>query len=83
MKVQPMEHECPVTGPAYYRWGLPHGYPYAALQTGAAGQQLIEGCINVRGCALQSASPLPNLAGLDALSRDIDASLVKAFAAYK
>ncbi len=39
-----MEREYPVTGPAYYPWGKPHGYPYAALETGTAGQQLVEGC---------------------------------------
>ncbi|MGI8486421.1 MAG: GMC family oxidoreductase N-terminal domain-containing protein, partial [Thermomicrobiales bacterium] len=39
-----MEHEYPVSGPAQYPWGKPHGYPYAPLQTGTAGQQLVEGC---------------------------------------
>ena len=39
-----MEREYPVTGPAYYPWGKPHGYPYAALQAGTAGQKLVEGC---------------------------------------
>jgi choline dehydrogenase-like flavoprotein len=39
-----MEHEYPVSGPARYPWGKPHGYPYAPLQAGAAGGKLIEGC---------------------------------------
>lgn len=39
-----MEREYPVSGPAQYPWGKPHGYPYAPLQTGTAGQQLVEGC---------------------------------------
>ncbi len=39
-----MEREYPVSGPAYYPWGKPHGYPYAPLQAGTAGGQLIEGC---------------------------------------
>ncbi|MBF6611494.1 MAG: GMC family oxidoreductase, partial [Chloroflexi bacterium] len=39
-----MEREYPVSGPAYYPWGKPHSYPYAPLQAGTAGGQLIEGC---------------------------------------
>ena len=39
-----MEREYPVSGPARYPWGRPHGYPYAPLQAGTAGQQLIAGC---------------------------------------
>ncbi|MHB8619610.1 MAG: GMC family oxidoreductase [Chloroflexota bacterium] len=39
-----MEREYPVSGPARYPWGKPHGYPYAPLQAGTAGQQLLAGC---------------------------------------
>ncbi|MGH7634082.1 MAG: GMC family oxidoreductase, partial [Gemmatimonadaceae bacterium] len=39
-----MEREYPVSGPARYPWGKPHGYPYDALEAGTAGQQLIAGC---------------------------------------
>ncbi|HLZ68713.1 MAG TPA: GMC family oxidoreductase [Dehalococcoidia bacterium] len=39
-----MEREYPVSGSARYPWGKPHGYPYAPLQAGTAGQVLIEGC---------------------------------------
>jgi choline dehydrogenase-like flavoprotein len=39
-----MEDEYPVTGPAHFPWGRPHGYRYGPLQAGTAGQQLIEGC---------------------------------------
>ncbi len=39
-----MEREYPVSGPAYFPWGKPHGYPYAPLQAGTAGEKLIEGC---------------------------------------
>ena len=39
-----MEREYPVSGPALYPWGKPHGYPYAPLQAGTAGQKLIKGC---------------------------------------
>ncbi|HET7037427.1 MAG TPA: GMC family oxidoreductase [Thermomicrobiaceae bacterium] len=40
-----MEREYPVTGPALYPWGAPHGYPYASLEAGTAGQMLIKGCV--------------------------------------
>src|SRR5919199_1073550 len=48
-----MEREYPVSGPARYPWGKPHGYPYAPLQAGTAGQQFIEGCVKlgIRVCA--------------------------------
>lgn len=39
-----MEREYPISGPTHYPWGRPHGYPYAPLQAGTAGQKLIEGC---------------------------------------
>ncbi|HZQ37092.1 MAG TPA: GMC family oxidoreductase [Dehalococcoidia bacterium] len=39
-----MEREYPVSGPARYPWGKPHGYPYAPLEAGTAGQMLIKGC---------------------------------------
>ena len=39
-----MEHEYPVSGPSRYPWGRPHGYPYAPLEAGTAGQMLIKGC---------------------------------------
>jgi choline dehydrogenase-like flavoprotein len=42
-----MEREYPVSGPARYPWGRPHGYPYAPLQAGTAGQVLIEGCVRL------------------------------------
>ena len=42
-----MEREYPVSGPARYPWGKPHGYSYAPLQAGSAGQKLIEGCVKL------------------------------------
>ncbi|MGH2513295.1 MAG: GMC family oxidoreductase N-terminal domain-containing protein, partial [Candidatus Limnocylindrales bacterium] len=39
-----MEREFPVSGPARFPWGAPHGYPYAPLEAGTAGQMLIKGC---------------------------------------
>lgn len=42
-----MEREYPVSGPAHFPWGKPHGYPYAPLEAGTAGQKLIEGCVKL------------------------------------
>ncbi len=39
-----MEREYPVSGPAHYPWGKPHGYRYAPLEAGTAGQMLLKGC---------------------------------------
>ncbi|HVA24532.1 MAG TPA: GMC family oxidoreductase [Chloroflexota bacterium] len=39
-----LEHEMPVSGPAYYPWGDPHGYPYGPHPVGGTGATLIEGC---------------------------------------
>ncbi len=44
---QRMEREYPVSGPARYPWGKPHGYPYAPLEAGTAGQQLFAGCVKL------------------------------------
>lgn len=40
-----MEREYPVSGPTRFPWGKPHGYLYAPLEAGTAGQKLIEGCV--------------------------------------
>ncbi len=42
-----MEREYPVSGPARWPWGKPHGYPYAPLQAGTAGLKLVEGCLRL------------------------------------
>lgn len=42
-----MEAEYPVTGPARYPWGKPHGYRYGPLEAGTAGQMLIKGCVTL------------------------------------
>jgi choline dehydrogenase-like flavoprotein len=57
-----MEHEYPVSGPAYYPWGKPHGYPYAPLEAGTAGQQLIEGCTKL-GIPVVAGGPVAIPAG--------------------
>src|SRR6185437_2427691 len=39
-----LEHEIPVSGPAYFPWGDPHGYTYGPHPTGGVGDALIRGC---------------------------------------
>ena len=57
-----MEHEYPVSGPARYPWGKPHGYSYAPLQAGTAGQKLIEGCTRL-GIPVVAGGPVAIPAG--------------------
>jgi choline dehydrogenase-like flavoprotein len=57
-----MEREYPVSGPARYPWGKPHGYPYAPLQAGTAGQKLIEGCVEL-GIPVVAGGPVAIPAG--------------------
>jgi len=57
-----MEREYPVSGPARYPWGKPHGYPYAPLQAGTAGQKLIEGCVTL-GIPVVAGGPVAIPAG--------------------
>ena len=57
-----MEGEYPVSGPARYPWGQPHGYPYAPLQAGTAGQKLIEGCVKL-GIPVVAGGPVAIPAG--------------------
>ncbi|MGB3305360.1 MAG: GMC family oxidoreductase [Thermomicrobiales bacterium] len=57
-----MEREYPVSGPARYPWGRPHGYPYAPLQAGTAGQQLIDGCTKL-GIPVVAGGPVAIPAG--------------------
>ena len=39
-----LELEMPVSGPAYYPWGHPHGYAYGPHPMGGVGNALIKGC---------------------------------------
>jgi len=57
-----MEREYPVSGPARYPWGKPHGYPYAPLQAGTAGQMLIAGCTKL-GIPVVAGGPVAIPAG--------------------
>src|SRR5205085_9583430 len=57
-----LEREYPISGPALYPWGKPHGYPYAPLQAGTAGQQLLEGCTKL-GIRVVAGGPVAIPAG--------------------
>ena len=39
-----LELEMPVSGPPYYPWGHPHGYPYGPHPMGGVGNALVRGC---------------------------------------
>ncbi len=39
-----LEKEMPVSGPAYYPWGDPHGYPYGPHPTAGVSDTLVAGC---------------------------------------
>ncbi len=39
-----LEREIPVSGPAYYPWGDPHGYTYGPHPLGGVGDVLVRGC---------------------------------------
>lgn len=39
-----LEKEMPVSGPANFPWGDPHGYPYAPHPLGGVGSILVKGC---------------------------------------
>jgi choline dehydrogenase-like flavoprotein len=57
-----MEREYPVSGPARSPWGKPHGYPYAPLQAGTAGQKLVDGCVRL-GIPVVAGGPVAIPAG--------------------
>ena len=57
-----MEREYPVSGPRRYPWGKVHGYPYAPLEAGTAGQKLIEGCVRL-GIPVVAGGPVAIPAG--------------------
>jgi len=57
-----LELEMPVSGPAYYPWGHPHGYPYGPHPTGGVGNALIKGCTALR-IPVSIGGPVAILAG--------------------
>ena len=57
-----LEKEIPVSGPAYYPWGDPHGYPYGPHPMGGCGDILIKGCTKL-GIGVSIGGPVAILAG--------------------
>ncbi|MDQ6943706.1 MAG: GMC family oxidoreductase [Candidatus Eremiobacteraeota bacterium] len=57
-----MELELPVSGPAHYPWGEPHGYPYGPHPMGGVGNALIRGCTNL-GIGVSAGGPVAILEG--------------------
>ena len=52
-----LEQEIPVSGPAYYPWGKPHGYPYGPHPMGGVGDTLIRGCTKL-GIGVSAGGPV-------------------------
>ena len=59
---QLMELEMPVSGPAYFPWGDPHGYAYGPHPMGGIGDILIRGCTRL-GIRVSAGGPVGILEG--------------------
>ncbi len=57
-----LEREIPVSGPAYYPWGDPHGYTYGPHPLGGVGDVLVRGCTNL-GIPVVAGGPVAINAG--------------------
>ncbi len=57
-----MELEMPVSGPAYFPWGDPHGYAYGPHPMGGVGDLLIRGCTKL-GIRVSAGGPVAILEG--------------------
>lgn len=57
-----LEKEIPVSGPAYFPWGDPHGYPYGPHPLGGVGDVLVKGCTRL-GIEVVAGGPVAILAG--------------------
>lgn len=57
-----LEREIPVSGPAYYPWGDPHGYPYGPHPIGGVGAALVKGCTAL-GIPVVAGGPIAILEG--------------------
>jgi choline dehydrogenase-like flavoprotein len=57
-----LELEMPVSGPAYFPWGDPHGYPYGPHPMGGVGDILIRGCTKL-GIRVSAGGPVAIIAG--------------------
>ena len=59
---QQLEKEIPVSGPPYFPWGDPHGYPYGPHPMGGVGDVLIRGCTRL-GIRVAAGGPVAINAG--------------------
>jgi len=57
-----LERELPVSGPAYFPWGDPHGYTFGPHPMGGVGNILIKGCTSL-GIGVSIGGPVAILAG--------------------
>ncbi|HEY7416569.1 MAG TPA: GMC family oxidoreductase N-terminal domain-containing protein, partial [Ktedonobacteraceae bacterium] len=57
-----LEKEMPVSGPAYFPWGDPHGYPYGPHPLGGVGDVLVKGGTKL-GIPVVAGGPVAILAG--------------------
>jgi choline dehydrogenase-like flavoprotein len=57
-----LEKEIPVSGPAYFPWGDPHGYIYGPHPLGGVGDVLVKGCTEL-GIRVVAGGPVAILAG--------------------
>jgi choline dehydrogenase-like flavoprotein len=57
-----LELELPVSGPTYFPWGDPHGYPYGPHPMGGVGDALIRGCSRL-GIRVSAGGPVAILEG--------------------
>jgi choline dehydrogenase-like flavoprotein len=57
-----LEKEIPVSGPAYFPWGDPHGYIYGPHPLGGVGDVLVKGCTKL-GIPVVAGGPIAILAG--------------------
>ena len=57
-----LEKEMPVSGPAYFPWGDPHGYVYGPHPLGGVGDVLVKGCTAL-GIPVVAGGPVAILAG--------------------
>jgi choline dehydrogenase-like flavoprotein len=57
-----LEKEMPASGPAYFPWGDPHGYPYGPHPLGGCGDILVNGCTKL-GIPVCIGGPVAILAG--------------------
>ncbi|HLI70598.1 MAG TPA: GMC family oxidoreductase [Ktedonobacteraceae bacterium] len=57
-----LEREIPVSGPAYFPWGDPHGYIYGSHPLGGVGEVLVRGCSKL-DIPVVAGGPIAILAG--------------------